>query len=140
MLMNGRIEPDFEVVEPSTLSIIRQTVAAGSQARSRATLAATYAFARANRIGFHLAAIDETAPRTTVATGFDTDYMRRLYRAGHAKARAGSAWRGDIPGTPLVPTISVRTNSVRTNLAPTNLAPTILAAAAGDGDGTTKPD
>jgi hypothetical protein len=91
VLMNGRIEPDFELVRNNTLSIVEQTMATGSQARSRESLAATYAFARANRIGFHLTYIDEAAPRTTFAKGFDTAYMRSLYQDGYEKARSGIA-------------------------------------------------
>ncbi|KQQ45679.1 alpha/beta hydrolase [Methylobacterium sp. Leaf125] len=102
VLMNGRIEPDFELVRNDTLSIVEQTVATGSQARSRASLAATYAFARANRIGFHLTYIDEAAPRTTTAKGFDTAYMRSLYQIGYEKARSGTAWQGTVPVAPVV--------------------------------------
>jgi len=102
VLMNGRIEPDFELVRNDTLSIVEQTVATGSQARSRASLAATYAFARANRIGFHLTYIDEAAPRTTTAKGFDTAYMRSLYQIGYEKARSGAAWRDTVPVAPVV--------------------------------------
>ncbi|MDQ0542528.1 hypothetical protein QO001_001446 [Methylobacterium brachiatum] len=102
VLMNGRIEPDFEVVPDDTLSIVEQTVATGSQARSRASLAATYAFARANRIGFHLAYIDDAAPRTTAAKGFDTAYMRSLYQVGYEKARSGAAWQDTVPVAPVV--------------------------------------
>lgn len=101
VLMNGRIEPDFEPVRNDTLSIVEQTVATGSQARSRASLAATYAFARANRIGFHLTYIDDAAPRTTTAKGFDTAYMRSLYKAGYERARAGTAWQETVPVAPI---------------------------------------
>ncbi|MCB4805903.1 patatin-like phospholipase family protein [Methylobacterium brachiatum] len=102
VLMNGRIEPDFELVPDDTLSIVKETVATGSQARSRASLAATYAFARANRIGFHLTYIDGAAPRTTAAKGFDTAYMRSLHRIGYEKARSGTAWQDTVPVAPIV--------------------------------------
>ena len=102
VLMNGRIEPDFEPVRNDTLSIVEQTVATGSQARSRASLAATYAFARANRIGFHLTYIDDAAPRTTTAKGFDTAYMRSLYQVGYDKARSGAAWQDTVPVAPVI--------------------------------------
>lgn len=102
VLMNGRIEPDFEVVRNETLSIVEQTLTTGSQARSRASLAATYAFARANRIAFHLTYIDDAAPRTTTAKGFDTAYMRSLYRVGYEKARSGAAWQDTVPVAPVV--------------------------------------
>ncbi len=39
VLMNGRVEPEFELVTNNTLSIVEQAVATGSQARSRASLA-----------------------------------------------------------------------------------------------------
>lgn len=102
ILMNGRIEPDFELVPDDTLSIVEQTVATGSQARSSASLAATYAFARANRIGFHLTYIDDAAPRTTTAKGFDTGYMRSLYQIGYEKARSGTAWQETLPVAPIM--------------------------------------
>ena len=102
VLMNGRLEPEFEVVPDDTLSIVKETVATGSQARSRASLAATYAFARENRIGFHLTYIDGAAPRTSAAKEFETAYMRSLYRIGYEKARSGTAWRGTVPVAPVV--------------------------------------
>lgn len=102
VLMNGRIEPDFEVIRNETLSIVEQTLTTGSQARSRASLTATYAFARANRIGFHLTYIDDAAPRTTTAKGFDTAYMRSLYRVGYEKVRSGTAWQDTVPVAPVV--------------------------------------
>ncbi len=92
------------------LSIVEQTVATGSQARSRASLAATYAFSQAHRIGFHLTYIDEGAPRTSTARGFDTAHMRSLYQAGYDKARAGSAWRGDVPVSPLASKVIASAN------------------------------
>ncbi len=110
VLMNGRVEPEFELVTNNTLSIVEQAVATGSQARSRASLAATYAFSRAHRIGFHLTYIDEGAPRTSTARGFDTAYMRSLYQAGYDKARSGSAWRGDVPVSPLAAKVIASAN------------------------------
>ncbi len=101
VLMNGKVEPDFDLVGNNTLSIVEKTVATGSQARTRASLAATYAFSRANNIGFHLAYIDESAPRIATTRGFDTAYMRSLYQVGYERARTGSAWRGDVPVSPV---------------------------------------
>ncbi|MFG5121717.1 patatin-like phospholipase family protein [Methylorubrum sp. POS3] len=110
VLMNGRVEPEFELVGNDSLSIVEQTVATGSQARSRASLAATYAFSQAHRIGFHLTYIDEGAPRTSTARGFDTAHMRSLYQVGYDKARAGSAWRGDVLVSPLASKVIVSAN------------------------------
>ncbi|WP_438810864.1 hypothetical protein, partial [Serratia marcescens] len=81
VVINGRLEPEFAVTRNNTLSIVERSFTTASRARSRATLAATYAFSRANGIGFNLTYIDESAPNTTTSRGFDTAYMRSLYQA-----------------------------------------------------------
>jgi len=99
VLMNGRIDPEFEIVRAETLPIVQQTLATGAQARSSASLAAAYAFAASHRAGFHLAYIDGAAPRPTTVDGFEVSYMRSLYEAGFEKARSGTAWRSRVPLT-----------------------------------------
>lgn len=99
VLMNGRIDPEFETARTNTLSIVQQTLATGAQARSAASVAAAYAFAKSHKAGFHLAYIDGDAPRPTTADGFEVSYMRSLYEAGFAKSRAGAAWRSNVPFT-----------------------------------------
>ncbi|GJE60763.1 hypothetical protein MPOCJGCO_2879 [Methylobacterium trifolii] len=99
VLMNGRIDPEFEIVRAETLPIVQQTLATGAQARSSASLAAAYAFAASHRAGFHLAYIDGAAPRPTTVNGFEVSYMRSLYLAGFGKARSGTAWRSTVPLT-----------------------------------------
>ncbi len=102
VVINGRLEPEFAVTRNNTLSIVERSFTTASRARSRATLTTTYAFARANRIGFHLTYIDDAAPTVTAARGFDTGYMRALYEAGYAKGRTGRFWENTIPAVPIV--------------------------------------
>ncbi len=93
VVINGRLEPDFEVTKDNTLSIVERSFTTASRARSRATLTATYALARTNGIGFNLTYIDENGPKASAAKGFDTAYMRALYEAGYEKGRTGAFWQ-----------------------------------------------
>ena len=102
VVINGRLEPEFDVTRNNTLSIVERSFTTASRARSRATLATTYAFARANRLGFNLTYIDEAAPTTTTARGFDTGYMRALYNAGYERGRTGRFWEHAVPAAPIV--------------------------------------
>lgn len=89
VLMNGKLHPSFEVVPNQTKDIAGRSVSTLIQTNSRATLQATYAFARRNGIGFHLAAI----PVNVADSGteeFETEDMRRLYQYG--LGRAANAW------------------------------------------------
>ncbi|CAA2102634.1 hypothetical protein MBUL_01785 [Methylobacterium bullatum] len=106
VIINGRLEPEFDVAQNNTLSIVERSFTTASRARSRATLAATYAFTRGNGMGFNLTYIDESAPNTTTAKGFDTAYMRQLYESGRETGRAGTFWRKNVPTAPLVKAIA----------------------------------
>ncbi|MBP1182488.1 patatin-like phospholipase family protein [Methylobacterium sp. PvR107] len=102
VVINGRLEPDFEVTKDNTLSIVERSFTTASRARSRATLTATYALARSNGIGFNLTYIDENGPKASAAKGFDTAYMRALYEAGLEKGRSGTLWQHTVPAAPIV--------------------------------------
>ena len=102
VIINGRLEPEFDLTKNNTLSIVERSFTTGSRARSRATLATTYAFARSNGIGFNLTYIAEDAPNTTNARGFDTAYMRKLYQTGIDKGRDGAFWEHNVPAAPVL--------------------------------------
>ncbi|TXN73745.1 alpha/beta hydrolase [Methylobacterium sp. WL18] len=100
VVINGRLEPDFEVTKDNTLSIVERSFTTASRARSRATLTATYALARSNGMSFNLTYIDENGPKASAAKGFDTAYMRALYQEGLEKGRTGTFWQHTIPASP----------------------------------------
>jgi hypothetical protein len=102
VVINGRLEPDFELTKDNTLSIVERSFTTASRARSRATLTATYALARSNGIGFNLTYIDENGPKASAAKGFDTAYMRALYEEGLEKGRSGTFWQHTVPAAPVV--------------------------------------
>ena len=101
VVINGRLEPDFEVTQNNTLAIVGRSFTTASRARSRAALAATYALARANNIGFNLTYVDETGPKAPAAQGFNTAYMRALYKDGFEKARTSHLWDHTVPAAPI---------------------------------------
>ncbi|MEH3146635.1 MAG: patatin-like phospholipase family protein [Methylobacterium frigidaeris] len=97
VVINGRIEPSFQVVENGTLPIATRTLSTLGRSRSRATLTSTYAFARRNGMGFNLTYIDRRIPEVPADQGFKTAYMRRLYEDGYEKGRSGTVWQTSLP-------------------------------------------
>lgn len=102
VVINGRLEPEFEVTQDNTLAIVGRSFTTASRARSRAALAATYALAKTNNIAFNLTYVDETAPKATAAQGFNTAYMQALYKNGYEKGRSDHLWEHTVPASPLV--------------------------------------
>ncbi len=99
VIMNGKIEPSFDVVRNRTADIVGRAVSTMTQVQSRATLQATHAFARRNGIGFNLASIPEDVQEGG-SMGFETAYMRRIYAYGYEQALSGTAWTAGPPGGP----------------------------------------
>ncbi|WP_342722062.1 patatin-like phospholipase family protein [Bradyrhizobium sp. B097] len=96
ILVNKKLEGNFELVSNSTIDVASRSISAITQAQTRSVILSTYDFARRNRLGFHLSYIerDYPAPETQ---GFDTAYMRALYQHGYEKAAAGQAWTATPP-------------------------------------------
>lgn len=96
ILVNKKLEGNFELVSNSTIDVASRSISAITQAQTRSVILSTYDFARRNRLGFHLSYIerDYPAPETQ---GFDTAYMRVLYQYGYDKAAAGQAWTATPP-------------------------------------------
>ena len=84
VIANMKLGPDFHVTDRNLTSILNRTVGAAIRIVIRNAIDRTYATAKRNGIGFHLAFVDQgfSAP----ARGpFDPDYMKVLYEAGFAK-------------------------------------------------------
>ncbi len=84
VIANMKLGPDFHVTERNITSILNRTVGAAIKIVIRNAIDRTYATAKRNGIGFHLAFVDQgfSAP----ARGpFDPDYMKALYEAGFAR-------------------------------------------------------
>src|SRR3954463_3406897 len=66
ILMNNKLEQDFEIVEAKTLTIVSRSFITAVKANTQNTLIATYDFARRNKWDFNLSSIDADYPTTTL--------------------------------------------------------------------------
>lgn len=101
VLVNDKVERDFQLVPNSTIDIAARTSAAVTKTQIRSVLYETYDFARRNNFGFNLTYIDKDLPSPT-SFGFETSYMRSLYQYGFDKAKAGNLWANAPPSDDLL--------------------------------------
>ncbi len=100
VVMNTVIEPQFSVVERSTLPIVSASLDTLTTQKSEVDLAAMYAYAKTNKVDFNLTSIDPAIDKSGLGS-FDTAYMRRLYDVGLETGRTGTFWRkSPIPSLP----------------------------------------
>lgn len=92
MLMNLRLEPQFDLVEERPSAVVARSVSTLLKYPARRQVNATYDFARAAGIGFRVTSIETPAPEDVDTFEFDTAHMRVLYAEGFERARNGSAW------------------------------------------------
>lgn len=96
ILVNKKIEPNFELVSNSTIDVASRSLSSITQSQTRSIIFSTYDFAKRNRLGFHLSYIARDYPAPP-SEGFDTAYMRALYQYGYEKAASGQAWTSKLP-------------------------------------------
>lgn len=96
VIVNGRIDPVFEVVPNQTQAIAVRSFASMNRVGTQAALAQIYSVASRENLGFHLSYIGTDIPDSG-GTGFETEAMRRLYDYGYQKARSGSLWETKLP-------------------------------------------
>ncbi|MGX9430597.1 MULTISPECIES: patatin-like phospholipase family protein [Bradyrhizobium] len=90
ILINNKIEPEFQVVADKTLEIAGRSSSTLVKTQTRSILFTTYEFARRNKFGFNLSYIEAARPLSP--PGFNTAYMRDLFQYGYDKALSGHAW------------------------------------------------
>ena len=89
IIANMKLNPDFQLTERTTLSILGRTVSAAVKFVTRNAIDRVYATAKRSGIGFYVAYVDPSF--SALARGpFDPDYMKVLYEVGFAKG-AGPA-------------------------------------------------
>ena len=92
IVMNGKLAPEFEVVEPATLQIVTRSFETSVRANTRNTLIAAYQFAKRRNWEVNLAAVDAQYP-TSKTYRFDTSYMQQLFEYGYQKGMSGQLWQ-----------------------------------------------
>jgi predicted acylesterase/phospholipase RssA len=101
VLVNDKVERDFQLVPNSTIDIAARTSASITKTQIRSVLYETYDFARHNNFGFNLTYVDRDFP-SPGSFGFETSYMRSLYQYGYDKAKAGGLWAKAPPSDGLL--------------------------------------
>jgi predicted acylesterase/phospholipase RssA len=96
VLINDKVDRDFQLVPNSTIDIAARTSASVTKTQIRSVLYETYDFARRNNFGFNLTYIDRDIP-SPGSSGFETSYMRSLYQNGFDKAKTGDFWANAPP-------------------------------------------
>ncbi|WP_146604354.1 patatin-like phospholipase family protein [Rhodoplanes roseus] len=97
VIVNGKLEPDFDVVADHTLSIVARSFWTTVKANTRNTLIATYEFTRRNGWEFRATAIERDHPIATASFNFEPAYMRGLYDYGYERGRSGRGWQAALP-------------------------------------------
>jgi predicted acylesterase/phospholipase RssA len=101
ILVNNKVERDFQLVPNSTIDIAARASASVTKTQTRSILYETYDFARRNKVGFNLTYIGQDLPSSS-SSGFETNYMRSLYQYGYDKAKAGAFWAKAPPSDDLL--------------------------------------
>lgn len=97
IIRNGRIEPEYKVVESNTLSIAQRSISTLIKNQGIGDLFQLYTLARRNGISYNLAYIPGNFPDTS-SEAFDRTYMQALFDLGFQKGKAGYKWTKSPPG------------------------------------------
>ena len=100
ILVNNKIDPSFQVVENSTVTVATRALATVLKREGRNNVLSSYAYASTHGIGYHLAYIGADAPDVPAGDEteqFSTTYMRDVFARGEAQGRMASPWVGRPP-------------------------------------------
>lgn len=91
LVVNNRLEPDFQMAGRSVLSVLGRTMSAAIKAQTRAALALTRSYAQRTGLDLQVALIDPRFTQTSERP-FDRPYMQALFAHGRALGRDGTAF------------------------------------------------
>lgn len=97
IIRNARLDPDYAVTEPRTISIAGRAVSTMLSASGRNDVLRTYFVSRRDGVDYNLAYIG-TDFEMTEKGQFEQPYMRALYDYGYRQALSGQAWHKTPPG------------------------------------------
>ncbi|HXX49965.1 MAG TPA: patatin-like phospholipase family protein [Xanthobacteraceae bacterium] len=99
IVINSGLQPDFEVVERTTPTILSQAVSMAIKTDLRDLLDRAYVAARRNGIGFNVATIPPgfSAPSRGA---FDPNYMKALFNVGYDQGKSGRPFAAEPPPFP----------------------------------------
>jgi hypothetical protein len=98
IVLNSKLAPDFYMAERNTAGVLGRSVSAGLKMTMSMELSRTYAVARREGIGFHVAYVEDSFPKQSRKL-FDPEYMRALFDHAAEQGRNGTAFRSEPPGS-----------------------------------------
>jgi predicted acylesterase/phospholipase RssA len=98
VIRNGRLAPDWQQVERSTLSIATRAVSTLTTNSGLGDIYRMYALAQRDGVHFQLAYIGDDFTEPHPAADFENAYMVKLFDYGRAKGRRGYRWLAGPPG------------------------------------------
>ena len=104
IVVNSGLQPDFQVVERSTPSILARSVGTAIKADLRLLLDRTFVAAKTSGVGFNVAAIPPSFNAPSRGT-FDPEYMKALFNVGYDQGKSGNPFAGVPPPYPGRPAI-----------------------------------
>ncbi len=109
VVINSSLQPEFQVVDRSTPSILAQSVGMAVKTDLRLMLDRSFVAAKNSDVGFNVASIppDFSAPSRGT---FDPDYMKALFATGYALGKNGNAFADRPPPYPGQSTIQPNTS------------------------------
>jgi predicted acylesterase/phospholipase RssA len=102
VLINDKIDREFEVVPNGAINIAARASSLVEKTLLRSVLYETFASTRRDNIRLHLTYIDKDVP-TSGLLEFKTSEMQALYRYGYDKAKTGTFWENAPPADDTVP-------------------------------------
>jgi len=91
VLINGRLESEFELIEQKTLAIAERSLSTMIKSKIQRELIVARAAARAGKFRLRVASIGDDAP-SPPEERFNHAYMRALFESGLSRVRSREAW------------------------------------------------
>src|SRR5215831_10056968 len=99
IVVNSGLQPEFQVVERSTPTILAQTVSMAIKADLRVLLDRAYVAAKNSGIGFNVATIPPSFNAPSRGA-FDPNYMKALFNVGYDQGKSESPFAVEPPAFP----------------------------------------
>ena len=97
IIRNGRINPEYKVVESNTFSIAQRSISTLIKTQGIGDLHQIHELTQLNDIAYNLAFIPGDFPDTSKEP-FDLEYMNALFDLGYQKGKEGYRWAQLPPG------------------------------------------
>jgi predicted patatin/cPLA2 family phospholipase len=102
IVVNSSLQPEFQLVERNTPTILAQTVSMAIKADLRVLLDRAYVAAKNSGIGFNVATIPVSFNAPSRGA-FDPDYMKALFNLGYDQGKSATPFTGEPPAFPAAP-------------------------------------